>query len=196
MLAVDPPELTNAKAALRQEMRRLRAGLTPAGQGAQLAAALPEAWLGAGMVGGYWPLGSEIDPRPLLARLTESGAQIALPHMRDRAGPPVFLVWRAGEALTADAFGMMAPELSAPVALHFRLLLVPLLAFDRRGGRLGQGGGHYDRVIAGLDRRAGLVAGLAFAEQEVEAVPMGAGDQRLDAVLTPKGAIDCGGVLA
>lgn len=196
MLAADPPELTNAKAALRQEMRRIRSGLKQQACGAQLAAALPEGWLGSGIVGGYWPLGSEIDPRPLLTRLAASGAQVALPHMRDRTGPPLFLMWRPGDPLTADAFGMMAPELSSPAALHFRLLLVPLLAFDRCGGRLGQGGGHYDRVIAGLDRRAGLVVGLAFAAQEVNAVPMGAGDQRLDAILTPNGAIDCAGVLA
>lgn len=141
-------------------------------------------------VAGYWPVGGEIDGRPLLAALAKAGRTVALPRMESRAGPARFLAWRGGEALTADAFGVPSPPATG-ADLSPRLILTPLLAFDRAGRRLGQGGGHYDRIIS-LYRAHGAVAvGLAYAEQEMERVPTGTHDASLDWVLTPTEAIRC-----
>ncbi len=141
-------------------------------------------------VAGYWPVGGEIDGRPLLAALAKAGRTVALPRMESRAGPARFLAWRGGEALTADAFGVPSPPATG-ADLSPRLILTPLLAFDRAGRRLGQGGGHYDRIIS-LYRAHGAVAvGLAYAEQEMGVVPTGPHDAHLDWVITPKEAIKC-----
>ena len=141
-------------------------------------------------VAGYWPVGGEIDGRPLLAALAKAGRQICLPRMETRAGPARFFVWRSGDALKADAFGVPSPPPTGP-ELSPRLILTPLLAFDRRGHRLGQGGGHYDRIIS-LYRAHGAVAvGLAYAEQEMAEVPTGEHDAQLDWIITPKEAIRC-----
>ncbi|PZO55178.1 MAG: 5-formyltetrahydrofolate cyclo-ligase [Alphaproteobacteria bacterium] len=141
-------------------------------------------------VAGYWPVGGEIDGRPLLAALAKAGRTVALPRMGSRAGPARFLAWRGGEALTADAFGVPSPPATG-ADLSPRLILTPLLAFDRAGRRLGQGGGHYDRIIS-LYRAHGAVAvGLAYAEQEMGVVPTGPHDAHLDWVITPKEAIKC-----
>src|SRR5215831_18853162 len=80
-------------------------------------------------VAGYWPVGGEIDGRPLLAALAKAGRVVALPRMETRQGPARFLAWLTGEALTADAFGVPAPP-STGADLAPRLILVPLLAFD------------------------------------------------------------------
>jgi len=141
-------------------------------------------------VAGYWPVGGEIDGRPLLAALAKAGRTVALPRMESRAGPARFLAWRGGEALTADAFGVPSPPATG-ADLSPRLILTPLLAFDRAGRRLGQGGGHYDRIIS-LYRAHGAVAvGLAYAEQEMGVVPTGPHDAFLDWVITPKEPIKC-----
>jgi 5-formyltetrahydrofolate cyclo-ligase len=110
--------------------------------------------------------------------------------MESRGGPARFLAWRGTEALTADAFGVPSPPATG-ADLSPRLIFVPLLAFDRAGRRLGQGGGHYDRIIS-LHRAHGAVAvGLAYAEQEMGVVPTGPHDACLDWVLTPLEAIRC-----
>jgi 5-formyltetrahydrofolate cyclo-ligase len=101
----------------------------------------------------------------------------------------VFRAYCDGDALALDVMGMAAPtEAAAPLAPD--VLILPLLAFDRQGGRLGQGGGFYDRTLQSL-RRAGqiLAIGLAYAKQEVDCVPMGEFDQSLDAILTETGYI-------
>jgi 5-formyltetrahydrofolate cyclo-ligase len=141
-------------------------------------------------VAGYWPVGGESDGRPLLAALAKAGRKICLPRMETRNGPARFYAWRAGDALKADAFGVPSPP-AIPPELAPRLILTPLLAFDRAGNRLGQGGGHYDRIIS-LYRAHGAVAvGLAYAEQEMAVVPTGAHDATLDWIVTPKEAIRC-----
>lgn len=140
-------------------------------------------------VAGYWPVGGEIDCRPLLAALAKAGREIALPRMETRQGPAQFFAWRTGEALRADAFGVPAPPPGPE--LHPRLILVPLLAFDRTGRRLGQGGGHYDRILAKYKREGAVAIGLAYAAQEMDVVPAGSRDMPLDWVLTPKEAIQC-----
>ena len=125
------------------------------------------------VVAGYEPIGSELDPRPLLASLAAYGALVTLPVV---VGPDAPL-----EFERTDRSGAATPD----------LIIAPLLAFDRAGGRLGQGGGHYDRTIAALRARGSVfVIGLAYAGQEVAAVPREAHDQRLDAILTELGYIE------
>lgn len=184
------PDLESEKADARMLMRAERAQVEPGDAPLRIIENFPIELATLSPVAGYWPVGGEIDPRPLMAALAKAGRTVALPRMETRAGPARFLAWRGGEALTADAFGVPAPPPTG-ADLSPRLLLVPLLAFDRAGRRLGQGGGHYDRIIS-LYRAHGCVAvGLAYAEQEMERVPAGAHDAFLDWVITPNEAIRC-----
>jgi 5-formyltetrahydrofolate cyclo-ligase len=139
------------------------------------------------VVAGYHPIGAEMNPRPLLGRFEDMGADIALPVSLDRETPLIFRLIR-GE-LSADALGVPSPGPEAPEVTP-DIVIAPVLAFDRAGGRLGQGAGCYDRTLADL-RAAGrvVVIGLAYAGQEVDRVPMQPHDQRLDAILTEKGYI-------
>ena len=104
-----------------------------------------------------------------------------------RDAPLVFRAWDPRDPLVPDALGVPAPPPSAP-GLHPDLVITPLLAFDRKGGRLGQGGGHYDRTLESLRAaRPVFVLGLAYAGQEVEPMALDPHDQRLDAILTETG---------
>jgi len=180
------------KSALRAELRRLRRRLqaeTP--DAAQRAAAgLPLERLPAfTSFAGYQPQGSELDPAPLMARLAATGAVRALPAAFGWEEPLEFRAWAPGAALEPDAFGIPAPPPEAEAVLP-NVVIAPQLAFDRRGGRLGQGAGHYDRTLANLRRgRAVFVLGLAYAGQELAEIPMEPHDQRLDAILTETGYI-------
>jgi 5-formyltetrahydrofolate cyclo-ligase len=139
------------------------------------------------IVAGYWPLADELDPRMGLDRLGSRGHPLALPRMDGRDRPLRFLAWRAGDVLVAGAFGVMEPHAAQPELLP-EVVLVPLLAFDRRGGRLGYGKGYYDRTLTRLQSRTRppLAIGLAFADQEVEDVPTGQDDVGLDGVITER----------
>jgi len=178
---------TNLRAAMRQRRRGLAVdGKSAAARAAQ---ALPEALLGRfAVVGGYHPVGVELDPGPLLARLAAAGATIALPAAKPDA-PLTFRLVRPGDTTEPDAFGIPSPPATAPQAWP-DLVIAPVLAFDRLGGRLGQGGGHYDRTLEAL-RAAGpvFVLGLAYAGQEIARAPTESHDQRLDAILTENGYI-------
>jgi 5-formyltetrahydrofolate cyclo-ligase len=137
----------------------------------------------------FWPMGDEIDVKPLLAALDRAGHVVGLPITVSRTAPLVFRRWRPGDALIDGGFGTSIPdEDCAPVVP--RVLIVPLLAFDRAGFRLGYGGGYYDRTLAAL-RRAGPVTavGVAYAAQEVASVPRGPDDQPLDVVVTERETI-------
>jgi 5-formyltetrahydrofolate cyclo-ligase len=90
--------------------------------------------------------------------------------------------------LSPDSFGILSPALTA-AAVQPAIILTPLLAFDRAGGRLGQGGGHYDRVLASLKPKGAIAVGLAYAIQEVVEIPTGEHDQRLDWIVTEREAI-------
>jgi 5-formyltetrahydrofolate cyclo-ligase len=183
-------DLESLKADARMMMRAERASIEPRDSALKLIENFPLELARLSPVSGYWPVGSEIDGRPLLAALAKAGRTIVLPRMETRAGPARFLVWRGDEALTADAFGVPSPpkesEERAP-----RLILAPLLAFDRAGRRLGQGGGHYDRIISYHRAHGAIAVGLAYGEQEMGEVPAGAHDARLDWVVTPDEAIRC-----
>lgn len=185
----DAPELDATKALVRRDMRALRTELDPTGAALGLIEHFPIELATLSPVAGYWPVGGEIDGRPLLAALAKAGRQIALPRMLNRTGSAHFYVWRGGDALSADAFGVPSPPPAKE--LHPKLILTPLLAFDRAGRRLGQGGGHYDRIISLYRAHGGVAVGLAYAEQEIERVPTGQHDAHLDWVITPKEAIRC-----
>jgi 5-formyltetrahydrofolate cyclo-ligase len=139
------------------------------------------------VVSSYRPMGAEFDPQPTEQVLRQAGCRIALPVAPPPGKPLYFRSWTPGEPLERHRFGMLEPPAHLPV-LRPDALLVPLLAFDRRGYRLGYGGGYYDRTLEGLRKTGGCIAiGLAFCEQEVDAVPHDAYDQPLDCIVTPHG---------
>jgi 5-formyltetrahydrofolate cyclo-ligase len=183
-------DLDAAKRAAREAASARRHGLDAAFAGRALAEhvlrdcpPVPGA-----VVSGFWPLGEEIDIRPLLIVLHQRGHRVALPVTPRRGEALTFRAWQPGDALVPERFGTMRPigEVLVP-----DMLLIPLLAFDAAGGRLGYGGGFYDRTLAALPGRFRL--GCAFAAQQVDAVPVGPYDIRLDAVATEAGIIRCGG---
>lgn len=140
------------------------------------------------VVSGFWPFGPEIDVRPILYHLDAAGHPIALPVVIRRGLPLLFRAWRPGQALVTGSFGISRPDKDQP-ELTPRVLIVPLLAFDRDGYRLGYGGGFYDRTLASL-RASGrtLAIGVGFAAQEVRAMPRDHADERLDWMVTEREA--------
>jgi 5-formyltetrahydrofolate cyclo-ligase len=151
-----------------------------------------EAVRAARRVSGFHPFGSEVDCVPLLGELARRGATTALPVIVAKGVPLIFRAWAPGDRLAAGVWGILAPPESAEEVVP-DLVLVPLVAFDGEGYRLGYGGGFYDRTLERL-RRAGKVTaiGVAFACQEVGQqvgrVPREAHDARLDGVVTEDGA--------
>jgi 5-formyltetrahydrofolate cyclo-ligase len=182
--------LAERKAAVRLAARALRAGLDPALGGRLAEHVLRDAAPPAGaVVAGFWPMGSEIDIRPLLFALHARGHALALPVTPRRGLPLGFRRWRPGDALAAGPMGSAQPQPEAE-ALTPDVLLVPLLAFDAAGRRLGYGGGYYDRTLPLLPGARTL--GCAFAAQQLDEVPAGEEDARLHAVATEAGIIRCG----
>jgi 5-formyltetrahydrofolate cyclo-ligase len=142
-------------------------------------------------VSGFSPIGSEINPLPLMRRLAERGARLALPVVSGRGRPLVLRAWMPGEALGKGVWGIREPRAEA-AEVDPDILLVPLAAFDRAGHRIGYGAGYYDLTLAGLRARKPIVAvGLGYAAQEIAAVPATPRDARLDLVLTEREIIDC-----
>jgi 5-formyltetrahydrofolate cyclo-ligase len=138
--------------------------------------------LGAGPIGGFWPIRSEIDPRPAMALLTYRGLKTALPVVTDEG--LVFRLWQEGDALASGSFGLKEPFETAD-AVNPTGLLVPLAAFDRRGHRIGYGAGYYDRAIARLTASGSvLTIGVAFSVQEIDRVPDEPHDRALDVIIT------------
>jgi 5-formyltetrahydrofolate cyclo-ligase len=133
-------------------------------------------------VGGYWPIRSEVDPRPLMEALLARGQDVALsqilhPHLS-------FRLWQPGDVLVKGGFGVREPGPDAPECFPVALL-VPLVAFDRSGGRVGYGKGHFDRAIAALEAKHPILTiGLAYAVQEIERVPVEPHDRLLDIIVT------------
>ena len=140
------------------------------------------------VVSGFWPIKDEIDIRPLMIELFNMGCQLALPVVQGRGKPLLFRAWRPGDPLEAGVFGTLQP-LARREALEPDGLIVPLLACDEDGWRLGYGGGFYDRTLAEFRaQRAVKAIGVGFDAQYVADVPHGPGDQRLDWLLTDKRA--------
>lgn len=190
----DPSDIAALKAGLRREALRRRAAMgadTRAAAGRAAAGRALPLLLGAGgPVALFSAIRGEIDASPLAEALSRAGIATALPVMSGRAAPLVFRRWVAGDPLEPDPlFGIPQPQATA-LALDPAAILVPLAAFDRRGGRIGYGGGFYDRTLAGLSPRP-LVLGYAFACQEVPRVPMESHDAPLDMVITQDEVISC-----
>jgi 5-formyltetrahydrofolate cyclo-ligase len=144
------------------------------------------------VVAGYLPIGDEIDVSLLLRRLRDRGHDISLPLVVETGAPLVFRRWREEDPLADGPFGTRQPLVSSPTVLP-DVVILPMLAFDRRGYRLGYGGGFYDRTLAVLrQRRKVLAVGVAYAAQEVPAVPCDRHDQALDWIVTDRETIKPG----
>jgi 5-formyltetrahydrofolate cyclo-ligase len=179
-----PDELDATKAVLRARM----AVRGPADAGYRLAGhVLEHAAPPAGAaVSAFWPMGSEIDIRPLLLALHGRGHAVLLPVTPPRGQALRFRRWWPGQRLVARKFGLHEPPPDAPFATP-DFLLVPLVAFDATGRRLGHGAGYYDRTLASLSQARRL--GVAFAAQQVDRVPAGPHDVALPAIATENGIV-------
>jgi 5-formyltetrahydrofolate cyclo-ligase len=186
-------DLIALKRALRERQKARRAAALAA-----LGAAVSEGLVQHGMtllsgrppsmVSGYYPMEGEIWPLPLMAALRSGGHSLALPIMQGKAEPLLFRAWAPGDPLLPGGWGIRQPAPNRPEVLP-DILLVPLLAFDGDGYRLGYGGGYYDRTLRHLRALKPILAvGLALDELEVDAVPHLDYDEPLDWILTPSGA--------
>lgn len=174
----DKRELRSTMRATRKRLAGLDAGA--AARAADQAAALPSG----ATVAVYRAIGSELDADALSLALERAGRTLCLPVVIERDAPMIFRRWSPGEPLELDEAGVPAPfPLAGTVTPD--LILTPLLAFDATGGRLGQGGGYYDRTFAALPDV--LRVGFAYAGQQVENLPLEPHDMRLHGVLTETG---------
>lgn len=141
---------------------------------------------------GYVAARGEADIRAVLEALALRGVQTVLPCIESKEGALAFRSWKPGETLSVGPYGISYPELSSSILVP-EVMLVPLVAFDRRGHRLGYGGGYYDRTLAVLraENPALKAIGVAYACQEAPAIPDEGHDARLDAVVTEKELITC-----
>jgi 5-formyltetrahydrofolate cyclo-ligase len=137
------------------------------------------------IVAGYWPIRDEMDVMGLIARLMDSGQPVCLPVVLGDELPLEMRMWQDGAPLYEAGYGTLAPADDAPRA-EPDVILMPLLGFDRRGTRLGYGGGYYDRTLAKLKKRPRLI-GFAFALQEIDAIPREPHDVPLDVIVTENG---------
>ena len=178
-----------AKAALRAECRRARRARARRTEDAAVIAehALAVVSFPPGAaVAGYWPFDDEADPRPLMRALAARGHPLCLPVVAGRDRALVFRAWAPGDALEAGAFDTRVPAACAPQRAP-RALLVPLLAADRDGFRLGYGGGYYDRTLAALG--GALAVGVAFHDQLRDALPRDRHDRPLDWLATERAVL-------
>jgi 5-formyltetrahydrofolate cyclo-ligase len=153
-----------------------------------LPAPLSEVLAANAMVGAYIAWGHEPDILPMFASLDDAGA-LALPHHMGRVDAMSFKRWQTGEPLGKGPWGALQPADTAPAATP-DIIFCPLVGFDRSGGRIGQGGGHYDRYFAA--HPTALRVGVGWSVQEIDEVPSESTDMSLDAVLTEQEFIFCG----
>jgi 5-formyltetrahydrofolate cyclo-ligase len=186
--------IPDQKARLRQRALALRDALPAAERSAAAEAIAGRAFpvkLAAGtIVSAFSPMKSEINPVPLMRKLADAGARLALPAIAGRGKALVMRAWTFGEPLAAGQWGIREPLPEAPEVAP-DILIVPLAAFDRAGHRIGYGAGYYDMTINALRARKPITAiGIAFAAQEIPGVPATERDARLDLVLTEREIID------
>jgi 5-formyltetrahydrofolate cyclo-ligase len=190
-------EVQTAKAELRREMIARRDAL-PADVRSAVAEAIaarpsPVAAAPGAIVSGFMPMKGEINPLPLMKTFSGRGARLALPVIAGRGRPLVMRAWNFGEPLVSGVWGIREPPVQA-AEFEPDIVLVPLVAFDRAGRRLGYGGGYYDLTITRLRARKPIVAmGIAYAVQEIAEVPAAPHDAALDLVLTEREIIDLRG---
>lgn len=207
MTAINDHNITEMKQALRRAVLARRDGLDPrfcyeaslaAAEKGNAAIAITARSLGAMgpadlpggaglIIAGYWPIRSEIDPRPLLSLLRERGARLCLPVVLDHI-TIAFREFVADTQLVPTGFGTMGPDVDAPL-VDPDIMLMPLAGFDPRGHRLGYGAGHYDRALARFAERgvAPLLIGMAYDCQQVDFVPNEPHDIALTQILTESG---------
>jgi len=185
--------LIDDKRILRGTMLAWRGGLDEEERRAA-AAGLVETWRlerpveTPAVVSGFWPMAEELDIRPLMIELHNQGCQLALPVVVAKRQPLVFRAWRPGDPLEAGVFGTLHPSPKREV-VEPDALIVPLLACDEEGWRLGYGGGFYDRTLEALRAKKIVTAvGVGFNAQLLPEVPHGPSDQKLDWLLTDKRA--------
>ncbi len=185
---IDPEEKNDARKAAKARRKAAKAAHPDAARKA-MAVFLEAVPLSQDdVVSAYRPIFSELDPTPLMEVLHERGIRLCVPVIIGKARPLAFRAWTPGAVMETGAFGAEIP-VDAP-EITPTLLIAPMLAFDRALWRLGYGGGFYDRTLEGLRARGAARAfGYAYAEQEVDAVPIEPTDQRLDGVVTPVGLI-------
>ncbi|MFC3695090.1 5-formyltetrahydrofolate cyclo-ligase [Chenggangzhangella methanolivorans] len=189
-----PDDVAARKAVVRKAALAARAAI---GEAERAAAGRAIAALGGEIVADerpacvslFFPVKGEIDMLPLARKLSAAGVPLCLPVIVAKGEPLVFRRWRPGDVLEDRPFGLKEPPDSA-AEVEPDLLFAPLSAFDRQGGRIGYGGGFYDRTLEKLRAKgAALAIGVAFAAQEVEDVPVAEHDQRIDFVLTENGIL-------
>ena len=189
-----PSEITDRKAQLRVQALARRDALLAAARAvaAEVIAARPfPLKVAAGMiVAGFSPMKSEINPIPLLRKLSDAGASLALPAIAGRGKPLIMRAWHFGAPLNSGQWGIREPTPEAAEVAP-DILIVPLACFDRTGHRIGYGAGYYDMTINALRAKKPVIAiGIAFAAQEIPKVPATERDARLDLVLTEREIID------
>ena len=187
----DDLALDTLKRAARNEARARRKDAFRADAGPLLAARVLEVLAPAAgqVVSAFWPLAGEINTFPVMTALHDRSCKIVLPVMQGAGKPLIFRHWKPGDRLEEGAFDTREPSADKE-ALPPEILLVPLLAFDRAGYRLGYGGGFYDRTLEKLRARGPVTTlGIAFAGQECAAVPRGTFDQKLDWIVTESESI-------
>ena len=186
----DPAELlqikteARAQAKLRRAEAAASAGLAAAEAVSERVAALLAGFPKTTVVAGYWPIGTELDVRHTLSHLDLIGFGCALPVVVAKGEPLTFRTWTPQTLMERSGLGILAPAATVP-EVDPDVLLVPLLAFDRAGYRLGYGAGFYDRTLERLRRSKRVMAvGIGFAGQEVDSVPRDQYDQPLDWLVT------------
>jgi 5-formyltetrahydrofolate cyclo-ligase len=185
-------ELTDIKRAARQAAfaRRKAAHAASGPEEAALLSRVLADHRGAAL-SGYLPIRTEIDPRPAMAEAAAHGP-VGVPVIQGKGQPLRFARWRPGCALRPGPFGAMVPEVEE--VMEPEVMIVPLVAFDRQGGRLGYGGGFYDRTLQMLRaKRPTLAIGFAYAAQEDDNLPLEPTDQPLDMVVTEREILDLSG---
>jgi 5-formyltetrahydrofolate cyclo-ligase len=183
-----------SKAELRAAALARRDALSPeqrdSAARAVAAHGLPFEVTGGMVISGYSPIRSEIDPIPLMQQLAAQGARLALPAVTARGQALIFRAWSVGDRMVMGGLGILEPS-PAAAELTPDVMLVPLAAFDRLGHRIGYGAGHYDYTFAHLRKSKPVMGvGVAFAVQEIKAVPALAHDVALDFVVTEKRTFD------
>jgi 5-formyltetrahydrofolate cyclo-ligase len=190
----DPTQNQVAKAELRAAALAKREALPPQQRidaaNAIAARDFPVPIAPGAIVSGFSPMKSEINPIPLMRKLSGMGAQLALPVIVGRGKPLIMRAWKFGDPFKAGQWGIREPVAEAAEVAP-DILIVPLAAFDRHGHRIGFGAGYYDMTIGALRAHKKVTAiGIAFAAQEIERVPATDRDARLDFMLTEREVID------
>lgn len=177
---------------IRENALRMRAGASAmlglqaaedaARHGMQLLSSLDKS----SVVGAYWPMRDELDPRFLMQALEQTGFMLALPVVVRKDTPLVFRRWGIGDPLESGQFGTQQPGADAPEVVP-DVLIVPLLAFDSDCNRMGYGAGHYDRTLAAHPHIKAF--GFAYGAQFVDDMPCEAHDWPLQGVITETGTV-------